>query len=58
VVVVSFLLGGLLVGGREVQPAGIPLMLQGVLLFSLLACEAAVRYRIVFEPEPAAEEAR
>ncbi len=58
VVVVAFLAGGLLVGGREVQPAGIPLMLQGVVLFSLLACEAAIRYRIVVERGPAAEEAR
>lgn len=47
VIGVAFLLGGLLVGGREVQPAGIPLMLQGVVLFSLIFCEAAIRYRIV-----------
>ena len=56
VIGVAFLLGGLLVGGREVQPAGIPLMLQGVVLFSLIFCEAAIRYRIV-RVEPADSEA-
>ncbi len=52
VIGVALLLGGLLVGGREVQPAGIPLMLQGVVLFSLIFCEAAIRYRIVRSTPP------
>ncbi len=56
VVLVAVLLGGLQVGGREVQPAGIPHMLEGVILFSLLACEAASRYRIVRVERTAAEE--
>ncbi len=59
VVVVAVLLGGLLVGGREVQPAGISRMLEGVILFSLLACEAAARYRVVRVDEaPMGEGAR
>jgi simple sugar transport system permease protein len=46
VVLVSILFGGLILAGREIQPAGIPLMLQGIILFSIISSEVLVRYRI------------
>jgi ABC-type uncharacterized transport system permease subunit len=49
VVLVSFLFGGLLVGGKEIQPAGIPQMLQGVILFVVVGAEVLVRYRVHLE---------
>lgn len=48
VVLAGLLLGGLLVGSREVQPAGIGLMLQGLLLFVVVASELLIRYRPVW----------
>ncbi len=45
VIVVSFLFGGLLVGSKAIQPAGIPLMLQGIILFVVIASETLVHYR-------------
>lgn len=50
VVIVSFLFGGLLVGGYTIQTAGLPAatvsMLQGAVLFFLLGGELLNRYRI------------
>lgn len=46
IVPVAILFGGLLVGGQEIQPSGIPQMLQGVLLLVMLASEALLRYRL------------
>ncbi|MBN2358610.1 MAG: ABC transporter permease [Deltaproteobacteria bacterium] len=46
VVVVALLFGGLLVGCREVQPAGIAMLLQGTLLFVVVGSEFFVRYRL------------
>lgn len=51
IVVVSFLLAGLLVGGDQLQitlglPSAIAPMLQGVILFCLLAGDFFTRYRI------------
>jgi len=49
-VVVSFLFGGLQVGGFSVQSMGIPLatvyMIQGIILFSLLGADVLTRNRI------------
>lgn len=47
IVLASFLLGGLLVGAKEIQPAGIPSMLQGVILLTFIGFELARRYRLV-----------
>ena len=47
VVVASVLFGALILAGREIQPSGVPAMIQGVILFCLIAAEALVRYRIV-----------
>jgi len=52
VVVASFLLSGLLVGGFSMQIAGLPLavvsMLQGAILFFLLGSSVFARYRLTF----------
>ncbi len=49
VVLVSYLFGGLLVGGDEIQPAGIAQMLQGVILFVVVGGEMLLRYRLRLE---------
>ena len=59
VVLVSYLFGGLLVGGDEIQPLGIVSMLNGVILFVVISGELLLRYRVRFErrnrvPEAAA----
>ena len=46
VVVVSVLFGSLLLAGREIQPSGIPKLLQGILLFMLIASDILLRYRV------------
>jgi len=50
VVVVAFLFGGLLVGGFIVQISGVPAtvvaMLQGLILFFVLAGEVVLKYRV------------
>jgi simple sugar transport system permease protein len=46
VVVVSVLFGGLILAGREIQPAGVPRLIQGIILFMLIASEVLLRYRI------------
>lgn len=59
VVLVSYLFGGLLVGGDEIQPLGIVSMLNGVILFVVVGGELLLRYRVRIErrerlPSPAA----
>ena len=46
VVPVSILFGGLILAGREIQPAGVPRLIQGIILFMLIASEVLLRYRI------------
>jgi len=46
VVPVSFLFGALILAGREIQPSGIPKLLQGIILVSLIASDFLMRYRI------------
>ena len=48
IVVASLLFGGLLVGGRQIQPSGIPMMLQGIILITLIGFSILFRYRISF----------
>ncbi len=47
VVLVSILFGGLILAGREIQPSGIPTMLQGIILFCIISSEVLVRYRLI-----------
>lgn len=46
IIVVSYLFGGLLVAGDVIQPAGIPLMLQGIVLFCVISADTFTRYRL------------
>ena len=48
VVVASILFGALILAGREIQPSGVPAMIQGFVLFSLIVAEVLVRYRVRF----------
>ena len=46
VIVVSILFGGLIQAGREIQPSGVPRMLQGIILFCVIASDVLLRYRV------------
>ncbi|MCS7059758.1 MAG: ABC transporter permease [Anaerolineae bacterium] len=46
VILVSVLFGGLIQAGREIQPSGVPRMLQGIILFCVIAGDVLLRYRI------------
>jgi simple sugar transport system permease protein len=46
VIVVSVLFGALILAGREVQPAGIPTMIQGVIMVALIASDYFLRNRV------------
>lgn len=46
VVIAAILFGALILAGREIQPSGVPAMIQGFVLFALIVAEVLVRYRI------------
>jgi simple sugar transport system permease protein len=46
VVVAAIAFGALILAGREIQPAGIPAMIQGIILFCVIASEVFLRYRV------------
>jgi len=46
VVVAAILFGALILAGREIQPSGVPAMIQGIILFTLILADVLVRYRI------------
>jgi general nucleoside transport system permease protein len=46
VIVVSILFGALILAGREVQPSGIPTLIQGVIMVCLIASDYFLRNRI------------
>jgi len=50
VILVSILFGALILAGREIQPSGIPKLIQGVILVSLIASDFLLRYRVRFIP--------
>lgn len=50
IILVSYLFGGLLVGGDAIQPAGIAQLLQGVILFVVVGGEMLLRYRVRIVP--------
>jgi ABC-type uncharacterized transport system permease subunit len=58
VILVSVLFGSLLLAGREIQPSGIPKLLQGILLFMLIASDILLRYRVRLVRIPALRRAR
>jgi simple sugar transport system permease protein len=49
VILVSILFGGLILAGREIQPAGVPRLIQGIILFMLIASDVFLRYRVRIE---------
>jgi simple sugar transport system permease protein len=49
VVVAAILFGALILAGREIQPSGVPAMIQGIILFSLIVADVLVRYRVRVE---------
>jgi len=49
VIVASILFGALILAGREIQPQGVPAMVQGIILFALVGSDVLIRYRIRFE---------
>jgi ABC-type uncharacterized transport system permease subunit len=46
VVVAAVAFGALILAGREIQPAGIPSMIQGIILFCVIASDVLLRYRL------------
>lgn len=46
VIVVSILFGALILAGREIQPSGVPKLIQGIILVCLIASDFLLRYRI------------
>ena len=48
VVLVSILFGALIVAGREIQPAGLSQLLQGIILFMVISSDVLLRYQIRF----------
>jgi|SRR6185503_12356338 len=46
ILLVSVLFGALILAGREIQPAGIPKMIQGIILVCLIASDFLLRYRV------------
>jgi simple sugar transport system permease protein len=46
VVVAAILFGALILAGREIQPSGVPAMIQGIILFSVITSDVLIRYRI------------
>ena len=46
VILVAILFGGLIQAGREIQPSGVPRMLQGIILFCVIAADVLLRYRV------------
>jgi len=46
VVLVSILFGSLILAGREIQPSGIPKLIQGIILFGIIASDVLLRYRV------------
>src|SRR4029450_4065299 len=46
IVLVSILFGALILAGREIQPSGIPRLIQGIVLVCLIASDFLLRYRV------------
>ena len=46
IILVSVLFGALILAGREIQPSGVPKLIQGVILVCLIASDFLLRYRI------------
>jgi general nucleoside transport system permease protein len=49
VVLVSILFGALILAGREIQPSGVPKLIQGIILVCLISTDFLMRYNIKIE---------
>ncbi len=49
IIIVSILFGALILAGREIQPSGVPKMIQGIILVCLIASDFMMRYNIRIE---------
>jgi general nucleoside transport system permease protein len=58
VVPVSILFGALILAGREIQPSGIPKLLQGIILVSLIASDFLMRYTVRISRKTGLEEVK
>ena len=50
VIPISILFGGLILAGREIQPSGVPMLIQGILLVCLIGSDFLLRYRVRITP--------
>lgn len=50
VVPIAILFGGLILAGREIQPSGVPMLIQGIILVCLIASDFLFRYRLRIIP--------
>jgi simple sugar transport system permease protein len=48
VIPISVLFGGLILAGREIQPSGVSMLIQGIILVCLIASDFLLRYRVRF----------
>jgi ABC-type uncharacterized transport system permease subunit len=46
VILVSILFGALILAGREIQPSGVPKLIQGIILVCLISTDFLMRYRV------------
>ncbi len=46
VILVAILFGALIVAGREIQPQGLSLLIQGIMLFMVISSDVLLRYRV------------
>ncbi len=46
VILVSILFGALILAGREIQPSGVPKLIQGIILVCLISSDFLMRYRV------------
>jgi general nucleoside transport system permease protein len=52
IILVSILFGALILAGREIQPSGIPRLIQGIVLVCLIASDFLLRYRVrLYRPD-------
>jgi simple sugar transport system permease protein len=54
IILVAVLFGALILAGREIQPSGIPKLIQGIVLVCLIASDFLLRYRVRIRRSPAA----
>jgi simple sugar transport system permease protein len=46
VIPISVIFGAIILAGREIQPSGVPTLIQGILLVCLIGSEFLLRFRV------------